>query len=248
MDSRNIINLIEGYKEISTRLEYQKILFYKTKFNGLLTGYNSLKSLLDKIERSEANSYNIFSILNVENDEVKTHTPFLTNLLDPFETHSQKELFLKSFLDEFIPAEKRKNFYLDKTDDYSVTKEKRTSKGTIDIYITSINSKRRFGIVIENKIYASDQELQLYRYYEFLKRRNFENEQFIIFYLTIDGSDPSEYSINKDTLYELKSKNALKNISYKKDIYKWLSGLLHQIKSEKVRYSIAQYLNTIENL
>ena len=115
------------------------------------------------------------------------------------------------------------------------------------IYIQSINPNKRFGIIIENKLFAGDQHLQLNRYYDFIKGRKYDDQQMMMFYLTIDGNDPSANSIDKKLMTELKDRNIMHNMSYKTDIKYWLQNLTTDIKADKVKYLIEQYLETINN-
>ncbi len=243
-----ISGFMDRYKDFSKRLERQKIIHYKTKFDGLLRGYDSLKNIIETFDIKEALNFNIFDILNINTAEVKTHTPFLKNLLDPNGTHGQVDLFLKSFIQKFIPIEKRDFFVLKDRHNYNVVEEKHMMNGRIDIYIHSIDPKKKFGLVIENKLYAGDQYLQIERYYEFLKGREFNNEQMIMFYLTIDGRDPTEESIDKNLLKKLNDNNVLFNISYKTDIKNWLTDIYPKVQASKVHNLISQYLYIIENL
>jgi hypothetical protein len=237
---------LERYKDFSVRLERQKILHYKTKFDGLLSGYDSLKNLLEVFNKKEASQYNIFDILNIKAAEVKTHTPFLQNLLTPNGSHAQGNLFLNSFIQNFIPSEKRDFFVLSDTNDYHIEEEKPIRNGRIDIYIQSINPYKKFAIIIENKLYAADQELQLNRYYDFI-RGKYTDKQIMMFYLTIHGIDPSSFSINRKLMTEVKDRKILYNLSYKTDIKYWLQNLKTNIEADKVRYLIEQYLEIIDN-
>ena len=46
---------------------------------------------------------------------------------------------------------------------------------------------------------------------------------------------------------ELKDRNIMHNMSYKTDIKYWLQNLTTDIKADKVKYLIEQYLETINN-
>jgi hypothetical protein len=111
--------------------------------------------------------------------------------------------------------------------------------GRIDIYLWD-NKK---SISIENKVYASDQEKQIVRYY------NYQKETNIVFYLNLYGTEPDgDYSKG-----ELKS-DTNENpdfycISYSKTILDWL------IKCQKeaadfpiIRETIKQYIITVKRL
>lgn len=243
-----ISGFLDRYKDFSKRLERQKIIHFKAKFTGLFNGYETLKNVFTIFDKKEAIQYNIFDILNINTAEVKTHTPFLKNLLDPCGTHGQTDLFLNLFIQNFIPVNKREYFVLPDRHDYYIEEEKSVQQGRIDIYIDSIDPKKKFGIIIENKLLAGDQYLQLSRYYDFIKNRRLKDIQIMIFYLTIDGTDPSTYSIDKKLMTELKERNILYNLSYRVSIKNWLQNSLVNVKSDKVKYLIKQYLKTIDYL
>jgi len=241
-------NFLDRYKDFSKRLERQKIIHYKTKFNGLFNGFDSLRSVLATFDKKESFSYNIFDVLNIGTAEVITHTPFLINLLNPNGSHGQANLFLESFIHKFIPKEKKDYFILTDINDYHIEEEKPFQNGRIDIYIQSIDTNQKFVIIIENKLLAGDQQHQLKRYFDFLKARNFKDEHMMMFYLTIEGNDPSPYSINTKLMNELNTKEILKNLSYKIDIKEWLQGLMIKIESDKMKFIVQQYLKTIDKL
>ena len=238
---------LDKYKEFSQQIESHKISHYKATISGLLRGYSSLKNLISSIDKKEASNYNIFSILKISAAEVKTHTPFIRNLLDPAGTHGQADLFLSSFINKFIPGDKKKNFILPEKNEYHVEKEKPIVNGRIDIYIQSINRNKKFGVIIENKLYAGDQYMQLCRYYNYINQLEYNDQQIMMCYLTIDGNDPSHNSIDKELMTDLKCRNILRNLSYKNDIKNWLEDLISRIQADKVKYQIEQYLGTIKN-
>jgi hypothetical protein len=65
----------------------------------LLTRINSI--LASHKERSSAHSdrFNIFQVLNITTDEVRLHSKFLAELLDPNGTHEKGGIFLNRFLE-----------------------------------------------------------------------------------------------------------------------------------------------------
>ena len=75
----------------------------------------TLKSILEQVrvlkakydERAEVTgeNFNVFSILHMESDEVKTHSAIIAELLNPRGSHSQRTLFLKLFLEK-LPEDK----------------------------------------------------------------------------------------------------------------------------------------------
>lgn len=118
-------------------------------------------------KRKRGENFNIFQVLGLESSEVRLHSAFLAELLNPKGTHGLGDKFLKSFL-SLVVNHYRPLFKLDTTsaevsveyyigqisDDYS-------EGGRIDILICD---EYKNTIIIENKIYACDQYLQLSRY------------------------------------------------------------------------------------
>ena len=125
------------------------IAHFNQDFLRLREDYTSLKKEFAIKDKKEASRYNIFSILNIHEFEVKTHTPFLKNLLEVDGTHGQGDLFLSSFIQKFIPHEKKQYFILDKEDDYRVEEEFFTGQNSrLDIYIHSHDPQKKFCMLI----------------------------------------------------------------------------------------------------
>lgn len=152
-----------------------------------------------EVEKKEADrrgeSFNIFNVLGVTSDETRTHSAFIAELLDPNGSHGLGDQFLRSFVDT-VDCLRSWNF---DTKSAKVHKELSiggknedcSEGGRIDIAVES-NGK---AIIIENKIYAGDQEKQLVRYYNY-GTKNCSNG-FRLLYLTLNGDDASKYSREK---------------------------------------------------
>ena len=207
-----------------------------------------IKSLLDKTkpivaenkrirEEREANGdfFNIFSILGMEHYEVNTHSAFLAELLNPKGSHGKKDTYLRLFIDT-MPLQGIDKAALD-TSDAKVLTEEPTEEGRLDIMIGFPASK--YIIIIENKIYAGDQEKQLERY-----RRHAEKAYrgFTLLYLTLDGHEPSEWSTG-----EKPEKPYWTSISYARDIKMWMRKCI-DISSENIKGTIRQYIALIDKL
>jgi hypothetical protein len=114
--------------------------------------------------------------------------------------------------------------------------------GRIDILIADGKDKK---IIIENKIYAGDQEHQLIRYFK-------HDETANLCYLTLDGKAPSDESIKctdpiTGKLIDLTGKFI--QLSYEHDILNWLEQCLKEaVKHSMLRETIAQYINLIKFL
>ena len=245
-ETERISSFLDRYRRFSEETADERVDEFKQNFQALLGHYNTFRSKFAECNKKEAFDYNIFKIIDVSTSE-KTHTLFLKDLLQPDGTHGQGGLFLRSFIDRFISEEKREHFKLEKESGYIVGKEYHTGWGRLDLYVHSNDPQKRFGIVIENKIYASDQEDQLKRYHEFLSKR-YKDEQMALFYLTVQGKDASDYTIKQELENELKGKDVLRDISYKNDIKTWLEECMKDVEAFKVKYLLKAYIEVIISL
>lgn len=200
--------------------------------NKLLSETKSLILKYKEIAKLSGERYNIFKIIGLTSDEVRVHSKFIGNLLNPKGSHGQGYLFLKKFIE--LNAIENFNY---KTATLHI--EKDIGKvcgeygGRIDILLEDINSKT---IIIENKIYAKDSPNQLKRYHNYSKDN--------ILYLTLYGSKPSIESskdlvLNKD----------FKLISYQDNIIKWLEECkMLSVNLPLLREGISHYINLIKYL
>lgn len=201
-----------------------------------------LKSLLDQLrvivtkEQVASNerylrgeSFNIFEVCGVNHYEV-THSAIIAELLNPQGTHGQR----LAFVQEFIESINIQDFNFELVG-VGVTTELVTPDGRIDIVIS--NSKQQ-AIIIENKIYASDQWAQLKRYDNFAKAKY--TNGYKILYLTLNGHDPSD---------EESQKVEYTTISYKHHIVDWLLRCKHlAIDKPMIRETLKQYIQHIKKL
>ena len=208
------------------------------KTSALKLLYNNVSQIISKhsaLGKATGENFNVFRILGLESAEVRTHSAFLCELLNSEGSHGQGDQYLKLFtkmfsitnIDTFSSTSKveKKIGYI--TPDYK-------NGGRIDIFIKDKNDRK---ILIENKIYATDQEKQLLRYHRY------DPEAHLI-YLTLDGEEPSEYSTGK-TL----SKDRVLCLSYREHIIKWLDACHKEsISKPLIRETIAQYITLIRHL
>ncbi len=196
---------------------------------------------LDNKQKEEARkrgeNYNIFRVLRMETAEMETHSAFLASLLNPDGDHGMKNAFLKSFI-SFIAKTGCADLNL-VTERCTVQVEHFTGDGRIDILIADNLDHK--AIVIENKIYASDQDAQMKRYYDYATMNYVGG--FRLLYLTLDEHDPSD-----DSLKGL-SNTDFYCISYRNDILPWLEQCA-RIAYDKplVRETINQYISLIKSL
>jgi hypothetical protein len=206
-------------------------------FQTLLTQVKTLNDHYAKINELTGENFNIFKILKMESSEVRLHSAFLAELLNPIGSHGKGDLFLRLFIESVCSS----TLVFD-TSSAKVDVEKHTGfitsdgseGGRIDIIISDRFNKH---IIIENKIYAGDQVNQLVRYY------NYSPEADII-YLSLDGKSP-----NPSSYGGLKVDEHFKCRSYESDILHWLEQCRKEVAVMPiVRESISQYINLIKYL
>ena len=165
----------------------------------LLQSVQDIKDKYDAIYKNNGTYFNIFDITNISTDEVRI-CRIIKELIDPNGSHYQGDIYLKLFVKYVLNMENEFS-----AADYSSAIVHRElaikNNRRIDLFI-EIGTKK---IPIEVKVYADDQPAQCEDYYAYAQNSN-------IFYLTIDGHEPSEYSIGK-----LKKKY-IHLISFKKEI------------------------------
>lgn len=147
--------------------------------------------------------FNVFDFIAPNENRL---SDIIAHFLDPKEGHGQGDVFLKNFL-------KNTGLYDKFTDlnEVSVHREQSTEEyRRIDIVI---EQKDIFGIGIENKPWAKDQENQLTDYIAHLRDKKYKNN-FICIYLSTEGQGPSEESISTDTLKKFLKDEELQIFSF----------------------------------
>ena len=206
------------------------------KISNILQQIQLLKGKYDELAAVTGEHFNVFSILGVEADEVRTHSAFLADLLNPQGSHRQGTAFLKLFLEKALEYSGP-----DEYENFQVTKEASTEQGRIDILL----EKNDACIVIENKIYAGDQRDQVEKYYRYAKDKGFSEEQIKLIYLTLDGSLPSKGSLGK------LPEERVKCLSYSADIINWLEECMKLQEVQRIspiRETVFQYRDLLKRL
>lgn len=197
---------------------------------SLLSQVKTISDSYRRLEKFTGEKFNIFSVLKIETDEVRTHSRFLAELLNPEGSHKYGDDFLKLFikemkLDTSIDTASSKAFV-----EYYCGPVTTTTGGNLDILI---RDKEGNCIMIENKIYASEQPNQLIRY------SNFNPEGMLIF-LTLRGEE-SKNSASKDIRYKI--------LSYELDVINWLEKCKSvAVDSPMLREILTHYINLLKKL
>lgn len=168
--------------------------------------------------------FNLFSVLRSSSDEVRLHSRFLAFLLDPKATHNQGTALLNLLLTRLgIHNFDSKNAIVE------------VEYRNIDILV---RNQSKQAVIIENKIYAGDQDEQLWTYHQRMKAEGYG--EIWTTYLTLDGSEPSEQSRKSLPVVLL---------SYEAEIIAWLKDCVPLVVREPgVRESVFQYIELLQKL
>lgn len=242
----NISEFLNHFRLLQEETSASICLNEKKSYLQLFKKIAPLIKIYEEDEILNAPDYNIFSILKINTQEPKVHTPFLYDLLKTNGEHKQGDVYFKLFIETlFQRSVNSEEIYLIK-----IEREKITSYGIIDLFITCYYKNNLFYLLIENKVYAGDGEKQLERYYNYLiKVVRPLQEQYRILYLTTQGTRPSiPFSISQELFDELSDSNTLLLISYNDDIASWINKCIEVTKPLSVQKIMIQYLITIKNL
>ncbi|GEM_PF-4629804 len=150
---------------------------------------NITKNLHEELQKYYSNQagagdmFNVFDAMGVRSSEL-AWSAWIAFLLDPKGKHYCGDIFLKLFIKR-LPKPIEFN-----TTSACVHKELDIKElGRIDIIVTDDANR---AIIIENKLFASDQPEQIARYHRYAKEQCFQD--FRLLYLTRFGSKPSKES------------------------------------------------------
>lgn len=212
--------------------------------------FNEIHLLIEKHEqiyREKGENYNLFQVINMTSDETKVHSAMIADLLNPKGLHQMGDIFLKLFINKL-----KQQLKLDKDFEFSnptvecekhigAISENKDAGGRIDIYISDKNHH----IAIENKIYATDQENQLLRYYNYLEPNPGGNKVLLYLSLYGDVSDIEKTTGNN----QIKDGKDFFTISYSEFILNWLEECrVKAIDKPLIREGITHYRNLIRIL
>jgi PD-(D/E)XK nuclease superfamily len=179
----------------------------------------------------DGENFNLFNLLNIGHLEVSTHSRILRELLDPNGSHGQGSIFLERFVARLeLPPFDFKNARV--TTEVGIGAVTDENGGRLDLVIGDGNEKL---ILIENKIFAGEQENWVSRYH------NFAPSAKLVF-LTLDGREPEGLEENS------RPENLLCK-SYRIHISNWLQDCRKEaVAAPLVRESISQYLHLVQEL
>lgn len=200
-----------------------------------------LNKLLNEVSKLDLKTYkpdepNLFYMLGIDHSEVLI-CRLIASLIQPNGLHGLGTKPIEIFLQKIGVNDFGK---LDKTE--IVLEEKIDNNRRVDIVIYLENKV----IPIEVKIWAKDQELQLFDYYHYYKNRyeSFNNYNIDkIYYLTPNGKEPSAESLNG------LDKKLVKQIAFTKQISEFLTELREEISNRnEIGIIIDNFISVIERM
>lgn len=201
-------------------------------------------------KRKRGENFNIFRVLGLSTSEVRLHSAFLAELLNPNGDHGLGSKPLEAFVNDIVSNEIKFPFDYESAKvyvelDIGPISEDETEGGRIDIFIQDMNKQT---IIIENKIYAGDQPKQMLRYYNYVTKNehlDYEKNQFRLLYLTLDEHAPSQESTGNNNVVE----SSIKCINYKENILTWLERCIEiSALYPAIREIISQYATNIKQI
>ena len=229
-------DFLKRYETYKTQTQQDALGQFTRAFNRLRPAYEALQRQVLEAARLHAPQFNIFRLLGVAHLEVTTHSAFLASLLQPDGPHGQQYLFLESFLaccQNFAGFPQLDDPLTE--GEWTIQTERKTAHGNLDIVIASPT----FGylLVIENKVYAGEQDRQLERYASWLDEQLDEFPNQALVYLTPRGT--AAWTSIDDNYFRL---------SYRQDIAAWLNSIMDQIAAPAVRETVRQYRHLVMSL
>lgn len=201
-----------------------------------------IKNLYKQAEERRAHKekqgefFNVFNTIGLRTEEVRLHSAMIAELLNPNGMHGLSNSFLEIFLKRLWLPRNYVKGAKEKVKERPIGRKTKTEGGRIDIIIEDGNR----AIIIENKIYAEDQENQLLRYYNYGKKHF--GDDFILIYLTLDGDEPNESSLGERNI-------PFKLLSYKHDIIEWLGDCVEIAREKPLAQAIIiQYRELLKQL
>lgn len=193
------------------------------------------------VTEQENEGYNVFYALKIWQKETTLHSRLIADLLHPRGYHGLGIKPMEFFM-ECLKSSLNLNVNFECNDKVKVIAEKATDEARrIDIFLKDENGQV---IIIENKIYATDQSKQLWDYYEFGGKVCGKDKKPVVLYLTLAGTMPCKDSakgLNPDSDYYC--------ISYQDFIKKWISQCLSITKGNNALTEVLkQYLQVIKYL
>ena len=177
-----------------------------TRFFAELTPrLETARDLEFELDRKLAHRFNVFNYL--KKDELGL-SGVIADLLNPEENHGQRKLFLRTLLGlaglngtPGWPDVNGNQVSIDVKPEYTIP------GGRIDILVRIQAGRKAYGLAIENKPYADDDDNQVQHYLKYLGEKY--DERFLLIYLSPNGEGPSKKSLPEEGLDDWKGRFAI---------------------------------------
>lgn len=215
-----------------------------SKLTSLLAQLREAQTRADERAKATHERFNIFTTLLKIDDEERLHSRFLHCLLDPQGSHDCGALFLGLFRETLLErgitdqATKGSELKIPEADsNWSAEIEaSRSGFGRIDILLECTD----YGLAIENKINAREQERQLARYAEYIAKKKGRG---VVVFLTLEGKESSTYETT------LAGEVPYVRISYADHILAWLEKCLRATYNLiPINQVLLQYRSVVQEL
>ena len=198
----------------------------------MLADITAVRQRSELLQRYKGYGFNLIRLLGAKTDEVKI-CRLLYELLSPNGSHSQGSKFLRLFysmvLDKKFSGAEINSSQVFR--EYTIQKQRR-----IDLFIHTTH----YDIPIEVKIHAGDQEDQCKDYFQYAKAP--DGEEPTMYYLTLDGHDPSGDSTGNTNPHVIP-------ISFANSVIPWLDACAKAVlDTTRLRESILQIKQALEEV
>ncbi len=215
-------------------------------FKEVIAAYNKQK-VLEEEHYANGDYFNVFNVLKLSTNETRTHSAFIAELLNPKGSHGQGDYFLKKFIG-YTGIENLKidtqNVYVQVERPIGEIDDTYNTGGRIDIIVEDGDK----GIIIENKIYATDQYRQLVRYYNYAESHYGNSNNYRLLYLSLNKEEASPASTESGSLKLMANKHYY-SITYSNHIIRWLTDCVQGIVSHTIVNDIInQYIVLLKQL
>ena len=183
------------------------------------------------------NNYNVMTAIRHADAEVGMHSNFIYSLINPDGDHYQGTLFADLFVKNVLAI-----------DDFGkiteVVMEDDADGRRIDFVIKS--GKYSIGIEMKTRAETQDQHSQIYDYHTELMKDGKGEKNTIIYYLTLNGKEPSKASYcdknNPNKIYK-----DYKKVSFKNEMLLWLEECKKQVGNiTNLNNAIEYYIDVVK--
>lgn len=234
MREERIKEFFEGAEKLLMEYELDK--------RSLDNFFSNLRFRMDIFQQTKkqtdvylASDFNVFDYIYPDENQI---SDIIRDLLDPEGKHGQGDLFFKEFLNLIGKSEiyttQKVNLIRENPTTYILKSQRR-----IDI---TIDFDDKYGIGIENKPWAAEQEDQLKDYREHLKKK-YKDNYFLIY---LSGSESPPMSIEQGEREALEREGKFITLFYPFEFKNWLELCYKECKAEKIRLFLRDFIDYVE--